>query len=382
MKKVLLIYISIISTLLTSFGADDVRIKPMKTLKVVSLDTNGGFDTVLTYDKEFLNDILLDKYDSLLNSWYVKNVLLPDTTLTIVIDENAKDVSDSIYIERLQGLDSYVDLSFNKLVKNYIELYMKRRPSQVSVMLGLSKYYFPIFEAALDKYGLPLELKYMPIIESALNPTAYSRAGACGIWQFVYGTGKMYDLEITSYIDERRDPVKSSEAAAKYLKDLYDIYQNWHFVIAAYNCGPGNVNKAIRRSGGKRDYWTVYYRLPRETRGYVPNFIAAAYAMNYHEKHGIKAAYPTIELVTDTIIVNDYLHFKQVEAFTGVDMAELRALNPQYRRDIIPANGLKQYPLRLPVDAVGLFIENEMKIFAHTREEYFPNNAIKNPKSR
>ena len=260
-----------------------------------------------------------------------------------------------------------------------IVLYTEKRRNQVEIMLGLANYYFPMFEEILDKYEMPLELKYMAVIESALNARAFSRAGACGLWQFVYGTGKMYNLEITSYVDERKDPVKATEAAAKYLKDLYTIYKDWHLVIAAYNCGPGNVNRAIRRSGGKRDYWTVYYRLPRETRGYVPAFIAAAYTMNFYKLHNLTPRQPSFNIVTDTIMVNNYLHFDQVASTLGLDIEMLRDINPMYRRDIIPATPDKPYPLRLPQESISRFIDLEQNIFAYKRDEYFPNNQIKNP---
>ena len=282
-------------------------------------------------------------------------------------------------IDRLQSIDSYIDLSFNKTVKSVINLYTERRKDQVSIMLGLANYYFPKFEEILDRYNMPLELKYMAIIESALNAQAYSRAGAVGLWQFMYGTGKMYGLEINSYVDERRDPVKATEAAARYLNDLYKMYKDWHLVIAAYNCGPGNVNKAIRRSGGARDYWTIYYRLPRETRGYVPAFIAAAYTMNYHREHGIYAKQPNFDIITDTIMIQEYLNLEQVAHELNLDIKMLRELNPMYRRDIIPAKLNKPYPLCLPQDDLNRFIDFEEHIFAYKRDEYFPNNQIKDP---
>ena len=243
-------------------------------------------------------------------------------------------------------------------------------------MLGLSKYYFPIFEEALERYQLPLELKYLPIIESALNPKIVSRAGASGLWQFMIGTGKLYGLEINSYIDERNDPIKSSDAAARYLRDLYAIYGDWHVVIAAYNCGPGNINKAVRRSGGKQSYWDIYYSLPRETRGYIPVFIAASYVMNYAKEHHLVAAEPKFKTVTDTIEVHNYLNFEQLAAVMNISVDELRQLNPQYRRDIVPARPNKPYILKLPSEAISAFIDNESQIFAYNRDKYFPNNML------
>ncbi len=234
-----------------------------------------------------------DNLDSLLNDWYVSNSLVPVQTDTIFIDiENLdlKEFNDSDYIKRIEELPDFIELSYNKVVRNFIHLYTNEKRDLVSKMLGLSNYYFPIFEEILDANNLPLELKYLPVIESALNPRAISRAGATGIWQFMYSTGKMYKLEINTYVDERRDPVKSTEAAVHFLSDLYNIYHDWILAIAAYNCGPGNVNKAIRRSGGRTDFWEIYYRLPRETRGYVPAFIAASYVMNNYQYHQIQPA--------------------------------------------------------------------------------------------
>jgi len=246
-------------------------------------------------------------------------------------------------------------------------------------MLGLANYYFPLFEEALAKYGLPMELKYLPIIESALNPVANSSASAVGLWQFMYSTGKMYKLEISTFVDERRDPIKATDAAVRYLRDLYNIYKDWHLVIAAYNCGPGNVNKAIKRSGDAKDYWKIYYRLPKETRGYVPAFIAANYVMNFYQNHNILPKSPDFPIITDTLMVNDYLHFNQVSEVLGVPVEQIRSLNPQYRRDIVPASKDRPYSLVLPQDEVSAYLENEATIHDHRREEFFPNNQIVNP---
>ncbi|MGQ1785964.1 MULTISPECIES: lytic transglycosylase domain-containing protein [unclassified Saccharicrinis] len=286
-----------------------------------------------------------------------------------------KDLPDSVYIKRLQQIESPLEFPYNSKVKAYIQLYTQKKREQVEIMLGLSDYYFPLFEEALDAANLPLELKYLPIIESALNPRAFSRAGASGLWQFMYGTGKMYGLKVDSYVDDRRDPVKATQAAVKFLQDLYKIYGDWYLVIAAYNCGPGNVNKAIYRSGGKRDFWQIYYRLPRETRGYVPAFIAAAYTMTYHNEHMIKPKPADIVQATDTIMVSDLLHFKQVSAVTGLSVETLRALNPQYRRDVVPAQK-KAYSLKLPFDATEKFIAMEDSIFGYQREKYFASNRL------
>ncbi|WP_066629807.1 lytic transglycosylase domain-containing protein [Labilibacter marinus] len=286
-----------------------------------------------------------------------------------------KNIPDSVYIQRLQNITSPLEFPYNSKVKAYIELYTQKKREQVEIMLGLSEYYFPMFEEALDAANLPIELKYLPIIESALNPKAFSRAGASGLWQFMYSTGKMYGLQVDSYVDDRRDPMKATQAAVDFLQDLYKMYGDWYLVIAAYNCGPGNVNKAIYRSGGKRDFWQIYYRLPRETRGYVPAFIAAAYTMTYHNEHMIQPKPADIVQATDTLMISDLLHFKQVSAVTGLPIETLRALNPQYRRDVVPAQK-KAYSLKLPFEATEKFITLEDSIFKHDREKYFASNRL------
>ena len=372
----------IITISLETLASKRETIRRLKSIEVVAFDTIDGYEKRYVEPEENLNDIFAEKIDSLLNSWYIQNTFVIEDQSMEFDSSKITSLPDSVYIQRLQSIESYIDLSFNKTVKNFIDLYTQRRRGQVEIMLGLAQYYFPIFEETLDKYELPMELKYMAIIESALNPTARSRANAVGLWQFMYGTGKMYKLEIGTFVDERRDPVKATDAAARYLRDLYKIYKNWHLVIAAYNCGPGNVNRAIRRSGGARDYWTIYYHLPRETRGYVPAFIAAAYVMNHYRDHNLHVHYPDFPIMTDTMHVHDYLHFNQIAEQIDISVAELRSLNPQYRRDIIPAREDKPYILKIPIDKVADFIDSEREIYAHKRNEFFPNNEILNPKSR
>ncbi|MBN2807163.1 MAG: transglycosylase SLT domain-containing protein [Prolixibacteraceae bacterium] len=394
MKFIQPIILSIISTLLFNTVAANNHpnglIMPMQRVELTGIDSLGNLDTIKAYSDEIQDFLFAAQMDSLMNNWYVRNaynidsMVIPDPDSTFLLfNEDVEmlhaPLSDSVYIARLSALNAYIDLSYNKTVGSVISLYTERKRNQVAIMLGLANYYFPIFEEILDKYNLPIELKYMAIIESALNARAFSRAGACGLWQFMYGTGKMYGLEINSFVDERRDPVKATDAAARYLSDLYAIYQDWHLVIAAYNCGPGNVNKAIRRSGGTRDYWTIYYRLPKETRGYVPAFIAAAYTMNYYKLHGIVPQQASFNIITDTIMINNYLHFEQVSAQLGLDIEMIRDMNPMYRRDIIPATQEKPYPLCLPQESVLTFIQNEQPIFSYKREEFFPNNKIKDP---
>ncbi len=308
---------------------------------------------------------------NLLHEWQL------DLSKSDVVCERGDNIvfHDTVYANRLYGLPTEMELSYNQVVRSYIEMYSVRRRNQVSYMLSLGEYYFPMFEETLDKYGLPLELKYLPIIESALNPTAVSRVGATGLWQFMLRTGKGYGLEINSLVDERRDPQKSTEAAVKYLKDLYAIYGDWNLVIAAYNCGPGNVNKAIARSGGKRDYWEIYHRLPKETRGYVPAFIAANYIMNYHDDHRICPAYShgtTVAL--DTIHVNDAVHFEQISAVLDIPVSEIKRLNPQFKQDRIPADN-KNYVLVLPTENMYAFIEHNDSIMNYDRNSYFTHRT-------
>ncbi len=315
--------------------------------------------------------------DSLVNMWYMHTRsagLVVDTIYDDFI-YSAHQLPDSVYIQRLNDIVSPFKLSYNSHVKAYINLYTNKRRDQVETMLGLSEYYFPMFEEALDAQGLPLELKFLPIIESALNPQAFSRAGASGIWQFMYYTGKQYGLTINSYVDERRDPHKSTQAAVSFLSDLYNIYGDWQLVIAAYNCGPGNVNKAIRRSGGKRNFWEIFYLLPRETRGYVPAFIAAAYTFTYHQEHNLHSKPVKLPLATDTIMISQPLHFSQAADILQLPIEMIRHLNPQYRRDVIPAQK-ESYPLRLAFDKSTVFASLEDSIYNYKREKYFPKNQL------
>lgn len=293
----------------------------------------------------------------------------------ISIDENCQStsnnpvISDSVYIDRLSRIPSIIEMPFNDIVKKHIEAYTGRLRNKVSFMLAAANFYMPLFEEALDTYDLPMELKYLPIIESALNPTALSRQHASGLWQFMLRTGKIYGLENNSLVDERRDPIKSTWAAVRYLKDLYNIYKDWNLVLAAYNCGPGNVNKAIHRAGGNTDYWAIYPFLPRETRGYVPGFIAANYVMTYYCEHGICPMESQLPTTTDTIHINKDLHLQQVASVCNLDIDHLRSLNPQYKKDIIPGNS-KVYALNLPNNTASLFIEREDSIYAFDAKKY------------
>ncbi|MEE4196366.1 MAG: transglycosylase SLT domain-containing protein [Bacteroidales bacterium] len=318
--------------------------------------------------------------DSLLQLWYLQNAIKTDySSSSESRDSIIPEFSDSVYIQRLQSIPSVIDLSYNKIVRNYIHVYTRQRRESVEAMIGLSDYYFPKIEEIFESYGLPTELKYMAIIESALNPRAVSRVGATGMWQFMYATARMYDLTINSFVDERRDPIKSAHAAALFMKDLYSMFNDWTLVIAAYNCGPGNVNKAIRRTGGSRDFWKLYYYLPRETRGYVPAFIAAAYTMNFYDEHYLNPRYPEIPMATDTVMVTDNLHLKQVAEVLNVPLKALRDLNPQYKLDIVPAKG-SEFGLTLPMEFTGKFIDLQDSIFTYKDSVYFSaENTIRNP---
>ena len=300
--------------------------------------------------------------------------LVPDTIIAVPLSEYGTGV-DSLYISRLAAIISPIEFPYNSKVRSLIEFYTIRKKILVEGMLGLSEYYFPMFEAELDLQGLPLELKFLPVIESALNPRAFSRAGASGLWQFMYGTGRMYGLTQTSYLDERRDPVKATKAAVSFLKDLYSIYGDWYLVIAAYNCGPGNVNKAIKRSGGKKDYWAIYPYLPKETRGYAPAFIAAAYVMTYYKEENLIPNISNLPSATDTIMVTKPLHFDQISRVTNISMETLRDLNPQYKHDIVPAER-RDYPVRIPFASTTKFLAFEDSIYTIDRLHYFPKGRL------
>jgi len=308
--------------------------------------------------------------DSLLNDWKAKTYI--DLGKDCSTSTTNPLFSDSVYIDRLSRMPVIMEMPYNDIVRKFIDTYTNRLRGQVAFMLSACNFYMPIFEEALDAYNLPLELKYLPIIESALNPSAVSRAGATGLWQFMLATGKLYGLESNSLVDERRDPIKATWAAARYLKDMYDIYKDWNLVIAAYNCGPGNINKAIRRAGGKTDYWEIYNYLPRETRGYVPAFIAANYVMTYYCKHNICPMETNIPKSTDTIQVNQKLHFEQIADICHIPVEEIKSLNPQYKRNIVPGDS-KPCILRLPTETISTFIDNQDTIYAHRSKELFKN---------
>ena len=310
--------------------------------------------------------------DSLLNLYMSKTYLDEDN------DCRMKDVNPvfekEVYIDRLKRMPTIIEMPYNEVVQKFIDRYSGRLRHSVSYMLGASNFYMPIFEEALETYGLPLELKYLPVIESALNPTAVSRVGATGLWQFMLATGKRYGLEVNSLVDDRRDPIKSSYAAANYLKDLYKVFGDWNLVIAAYNCGPDQINKAIHRAKGCKDYWQIYPYLPKETRGYVPAFIAANYIMTYYCEHNICPMTTRLPAKTDTVMVDRNVHLEQIAAVCNIDIEQLRTLNPSYRRDIAPG-ATKLSAIRLPQTEVGKFIDMQDSIYAYNAEALFTKRA-------
>ena len=335
--------------------------------------------TKIVDDSLVVLESMSGELDSLLNSWYAQTYLMVDTTCTATATNPV--FSDTVYTDRLANLPCIVPMTYNQPVRAHIDRYAKQLRHQVSYMLGMMEYYEPLIEQALDVHGVPNELKYLPVVESALNPVATSRVGATGLWQFMYGTGKLYGLKQNSLVDDRRDPVKSTWAAAKYLRALYERFGDWSLAIAAHNCGPGNVNKAIYRSGGKTEFWDIYWYLPRETRGYLPAFIAATYIMTYHAEHGICPMESKLPLATDTIMINRLLHFDQIVAVCDIDMETLRGLNPQYKENVIPGK-FQPNSLRLPEDKIRDFILSGDSIYNYGREKYFSAEKVKELKNQ
>ena len=339
-------------------------------------DTDG--DILVDDDIENFVEYNSDNIDSLLNIYYIqKQIDVNDFDVsTLDLDSLTSNIPDQVYIDRLKKMNSFIPVQFNKAVKNAIIRYTERMPMATSRIIGLSTYYMPLFEEIFDEYGLPKELKAMAVIESALNPRAVSRARAKGMWQFMYNTGKMYGLEMTSYVDERLDPLTSCRAAARLLKDNYMIFGDWSLAIASYNCGAGNVSKAIRRSGGKTDFWEIYDYLPRETRGYIPAFIAALYTLNYYPEHGIVPAQISLPAHVDTFHVENNLHFQQISDNIGISMDELRDLNPQYLYDIIPGTE-HTYILNLPHQYTLAYVDLQDSIYRYKDSVFFNAVAVK-----
>ena len=311
--------------------------------------------------------------EALMQNWYLQNYTILDED---VEGKSTGDTSDEVYIKRLSQMPTTIEMPYNAEVRRFIDMYVEKKRTLVEAMLGMSLYYMPIFEQALEAEGMPLELKYLPVVESALDPVAKSPVGAAGLWQFMIRTGKGLGLEINSLVDERLDPYKSSEKAVKYLKELYKIYGDWSLAIAAYNCGPGKVNQALTRAGGKgKDFWQIYAFLPAETRGYVPAFIAANYAMTYHKHHNISPALARKPILVDTISVNQRVHFKQISSVLNIPIEALRVLNPQYRNDVIPGN-IRPYTLALPSQQIYCYIMSEDSIYGFDTKKYKQRTVV------
>ncbi len=350
MNKIYIIALMFLATI-TAKAQNDITVHDDQTGK----DEEIGIPEAMTLD-----------IDTLLRQWNASQYLEADTNC------NMQDVnpvfSDSIYVDRLSRIPTIMEMPYNNIVRKFIYQYTGRLRHSVSYMLGATNFYIPIFEEALALYNLPLELKYLPVIESALDPTAVSRKGATGLWQFMLSTAKRYDLKINSLVDERRDPIKASFAAAQYLNDLYKVYGDWNLVIAAYNCGPTSLNKAIHRAGGSKDYWTIYPYLPKETRGYVPAFIAANYVMNYYCEHNICPMRARLIDGNDTVVVNKDLHMEQVASVCGVEMEKIKAFNPQYKTSLVPGNSYGCI-LRLPSEAALKFIDLGDSVYSYRSSE-------------
>ena len=351
MKRIRITFALLIASAASSFAAPNI-------LSIKNTIT----DSAIVFPESFETDT-----HKMLQNWYLQNYTVLETDFS---KKAAKGESDQVYIDRLSRIPTTIEMPYNQIVRSYINMYVQRRRQLVENMLGMSLYYLPIFEQALERKGLPLELRYLPVIESAMNPDAVSRAGAVGLWQMMMPTARGLGLDINTLVDERRDPIASSEAAATYLKQLYEMYNDWSLAIAAYNCGPGNVNKALRRAGGdKNDFWSIYYFLPQETRGYVPAFIAANYVMTYYKEHGISPALARRPIVTDSIHVNQRVHFNQISEVLSIPVEEIRVLNPQYRKDIIPGD-TRPYSLVLPSMQVYSYIMSQDSILAHDASLY------------
>ena len=359
-KKILLIFcmLTMVSTLWAQVYDNNDETTDEDEFTVI--DGEGNTEII-----EFPEAMTFD-LDSLMNIYMAK------TYLDEPVDCNMRDINPTYskedYVDRLSRIPSIMEMAHNDVVQKFIDRYSGRLRHSISYMLGASNFYMPIFEEALETYQLPLELKYLPIIESALNPKAVSRVGATGLWQFMLTTGKQYGLQVNSLVDERRDPVKASYAAARYLSDLYKIFGDWNLVIAAYNCGPANINKAIHRANGEKDYWQIYPYLPKETRGYVPAFIAANYIMTYYSQHNICPMTTRLPAQTDTVMVNRNIHLEQVAEVMGINIDLVRSLNPMYRRDIVPGT-TELSPIRLPQTETGRFIDLQDSICNYRVDE-------------
>jgi len=340
-------------------GAATLSAAPVPSVLSLSQYAN---DSTIVLPESFETDT-----QKMMENWYLQNY----TALDAEVDRKPDaEVSDEEITRRLAAIPTTIELPFNSIVRAYIDAYTQKNRSLVENMLGMSLYYMPIFEQALERENLPMELKYLPVIESAMNPDAVSRSGATGLWQLMLPTARGFGMEVNTLVDERRDPVASSATAAKLLRQLYDIYHDWSLAIAAYNCGPGNVNKALRRCNAEtKDFWAIYPYLPKETRGYVPCFIAATYVMTYYKHHNISPALAKKPILTDSVHVSQRVHFQQISDILQIPVEELKVLNPQYRQECIPGD-IHPYPLVLPVNQIYSYIMSEDAILAHNADQY------------
>ena len=355
--------------LIAALAATSLLAAPREKKNNILSLKNSITDDDIVFPESFDTDV-----HKMMTNWYLQNYTVLDAD---VENKNPGEVGEETYIRRLAAIPSVIEMPYNQVVRKHIERYVYRSRTLIEEMLGMSLYYMPIFEQALEKEGLPLELKYLPIVESAMDPNAVSRVGAAGLWQFMIGTGKGLGLEINSLVDERRDPYRSSAMAAKYLKNLYQIYNDWSLAIAAYNCGPGNVNKALHRNGGTGDFWDIYEYLPRETRGYVPAFIAANYAMTYYKQHNISPSLARKPLITDTVSVNRRIHFAQIAQVLNMPIEEIRTFNPQFRADVIPGDN-HPYTLVLPSQQIYSFIMSQDSIDNY-RDDLYAHREVVEP---
>lgn len=342
----------------------------------------------------YLNQALSPaEYDSLIAVWHQENVasdfdMFIKDFVNIEADSVSSlisEVSDEVIEQRLKKIISPIHIPYNDVIKRHIVSYTTRNKSTMETVISLSRYYFPIFEEALAREGMPLELRMLPVVESALRPTARSRMGATGLWQFMLATGRQFGLEVTSLTDQRCDPVLATDAACKYLKYLYGLYDDWTLAIAAYNCGQGNVNRALSRAGsGAKTYWDIYWYLPYETRNYVPAFIGATYAYTYYREHELDPSRANITLpiiATDTVMINKVTHFEQVSSTLNISMETLRSLNPMFTKDIVPAVEGKAYPLVIPASEITAYVAQEQTIMGkdstYLGEYLNPSNLAK-----
>lgn len=395
MRKLVVIICSI---LIVSLPASSQILKSRKALqkeneellkKVAQLEEEVAAYKADAIDREFIEEELsgenenkvsagLEDYntpantDTLLSQWYMHRQSRIPGREQYDMDSVVftTDVPDSVLMRRLEEMNSFITLPFNETVKNFMILYSEKMPAKMSEMMGLSQYYFPIIEETLRRYDLPLELKYVAIIESAFNPRAESRVGAKGMWQFMYRTAINYGLKVDSYSDERMDPIASVDAAARYFRDAYRIFGDWALAISAYNCGSGNVNKAIKRAGGRTDFWSVYDYLPRETRGYVPAMVGAMYAFRYANEYGLRPDPINMPVYVDTFHIHKNLHFRQISEVLGIPLDDVRDLNPQYYTDIVPGAGGDEV-LRLPFNYTSAFLDLQDSIYRHKTDVLF-----------